>query len=114
MFRQAHQAQQALISQTPIYTQPPAAFHPVITNSTGYGQEMIMESPKMNFTPKDHASAVEVINKKPKKRNPLDGETVRELSNNIVELTPNIKEVRKVIKKMVNLIEMDDMEHLQF
>lgn len=106
----------ALISQqTPTtYAQPPAAFHPIITTSTGYGQERYMENPNFKLAPKDHASAVEVINKKPKKRNPLDGETVRELSNNIVELTPNIKEVRKVIKKMVNLIEMDDMEHLQF
>ena len=114
MMRPAQQAQMSMISQTPIYSQPHPDFNPVITNQMGFSQEGYMENPKMNLTPSDFAAPVEVINKKPRKRNPLDGETVRELSNNVVELTPNIKEVRKVIKKMVNLIEMDDMEHLQF
>lgn len=114
MMRPAQLANMALITQTPQYTQPSPAFRPVITTQNGLSQEMAMQYPNIKLTPNDFVAPVEVINKKPKKRNPLDGETIKELSNNIVELTPNIKEVRKVIKKMVNLIEMDDMDKLQF
>ena len=117
MIRNAHMIRRSMQSEIDSFNEPrqiESAFNPVITTADAQALEMYGIAPKMDFGPKNFVSPLETVKQKIKKRNVLDGESVRELSNNVIDLTPSVKEVRKVIKKMVNIIEMENLDNINF
>jgi hypothetical protein len=95
--------------------EPHVAFGSVLTTNTRMEQDRTGIMPNNpNFGPKDFENPESVLNKKVKKKSVLDGETIKEIRDNIIELTPNLKDTRKAIRKMVQILELQGMENLDF
>lgn len=95
--------------------EPHVAFGSVLTTNTRQEQDRAGIMPNNpNFGPKDFETPESVINKKVKKKSVLDGETIKEIRDNIIELTPNLKDTRKALRKCVQILELQGMENLDF
>lgn len=95
--------------------EPHVAFGSVLTTNQRRLQDEAMMMPKTaNFGQRDYENPLTVIKKGEKKKAVLDGETIRELTNNVIEMKPSMKEARKAIKKMSTILEMQRMDEINF
>ena len=95
--------------------EPHVAFGSVLTTNQRRLQDEAMMMPKTaNFGQREFENPLTVIKKGEKKKSVMDGETIRELTNNLIEMKPSMKEARKVIKKMNTILEMQRMDDIEF
>ena len=95
--------------------EPHVAFGSVLTTNQRRLQDEAMMMPKTaNFGQREFENPLTVIKKGEKKKSVMDGETIRELTNNLIEMKPSMKEARKVIKKMNTILELQRMDDIEF